>query len=425
MEKLFLKSPIFLKNILFNLISYIENNKRRGKYYKQYLKEFKQFFKIDNSLKLKKEALKITKSHPFYKNFVISNFEDIPIINKATINENYNSFINENSKPYKVLKTSGTSGQSLTIPCSKAFYQKKFAGYDFFRKLNGLDLSSPNANFFGRTIFDVNKKQPPYWLFSRLSKQLVFSQYHLNNQTVILYLEQLEVKKIRWVHGYPSFLTLFCELIVEKGLEKRCANLKLSGVTTGSETLFPAQENVIKEVFQCEVFNFYGQGEGVADIFQYNKNWNINQAFSFVEFIHYKENLYHIVGTQLSNSCMPLLRYDTGDIVELDSKNNVLRIIGRIEDYIYLKDKTKIGRLDHIFKNVKNIIEAQIRQTIVGEAIFYLNVNSRFDKVNENELKYSIREKLGEDFNYEIVIVDHIEKTKLGKLKFVVTDIKD
>ena len=103
---------------------------------------------------------------------------------------------------------------------------------------------------------------------------------------------------------------------------------------------------------------------------------HINEAFSFVELLKTEVKMvFQLVGTQLKNKKFPLIRYNTGDLVEYDpnfvcscgrTSRVVSKIIGRDEDFIILKNNSKIGRLDHIFKNTVNIIESQIIQRTKG-----------------------------------------------------------
>src|SRR5690606_5626011 len=152
-----------------------------------------------------------------------------------------------------------------------------------------MPLNVPNANFFGRTIFPVEKKTAPYWLYSPFSKQLILSQYHLNNETIHEYLHALEKYKIQWIHGYPSLLNLFSELIIEADLVERIKKIGVRKISTGSESLLPFQKQNIEEVFGCEMLNFYGQGESIAHIYSHNNQLFVDRAFSFVEFVHYKD----------------------------------------------------------------------------------------------------------------------------------------
>lgn len=427
MEKLFIKMPVWIKGIAFLLISISEKRNRKGKNYKHYKNEFILNAKkgIDNNNVIKERALKIVSQIPFYNKYKLAAFEDIPIVDKTIINNNYEMFSNMSIKPFKVLKTSGTSGQSLTIPVSKSMFKKKFAGYDAFRELNEMSSNVPNANFFGRTIFSVNQKKAPFWLYSFITKQLVLSQYHLNDRTISDYLNALEKYRIEWIHGYPSFLNLFSELIIEANLVQRVRLLGIKNISTGSETLLSFQKENIENVFGCEILNFYGQGESVAHIYTYNNQLFVDKTFSYVEFIPYKDDLFHIVGTQIDNECLTLIRYNTGDLARLNYKGEVVEIIGRIEDYIYLKDGTKISRLDHIFKSVENIREAKIIQKEKGSAKFLINTTDIFSDNDLDTLKKSVQNKLGKDFNFLIEKVDHIPKTSMGKLKFVECLVKE
>lgn len=421
MEKLFINLPFFLKNIAFGIVSLMEKRKRKGKYYLQYKTKLIESVKNDLTAEdiIKDKAIETVNRLPYYKGEKIKSFNEIPIIDKNIINNHYCLFFNTTAQPFTEMKTSGTSGQSLKIPLSKKMYQKKFAAYDAFRELNEMCLKEPNANFFGRTIFPVKKKVAPFWLYSSFSKQLVLSQYHLNENTVNDYLDALSKYGIKWIHGYPSFLNLFSELLIEGGLVEKCRDLKISKISTGSETLLSFQKQNIEKVFGCEVLDFYGQGENVAHIFSYNNELYVDKTFSYVEFVHYKDDLFHIIGTQVDNECLPFIRYNTGDLARINDQGKIIEIIGRIEDYIYLKDDTKISRLDHIFKSVKNLREAKIIQEHKGSAKFLINPTNNFTDKDYKELRESIMSKLGNDFIFKIEKTSHIPKTKMGKLKFV------
>jgi|SRR5690554_696668 len=420
MNKIFITLPFWLKTVAFWIVSIIEKKKRKGIYYLNYKSKFIRNAQenINEREFIQNKALEIVKKTPYYQEKKIDSFEDIPIISKKIINDNYESFCSS-EKAYKIISTSGTSGEQLSIPVSKKMYQKKFASYDSFRELNNMQLNVPNANFFGREIFPIKRNKAPFWLYSPFSKQLVFSQYHLNQNTIKAYLNALELYNIKWIHGYPSFLNLFSELILEAELLKKTRNLNIKKISTGSESLLSFQKQNIENVFGCKVIDFYGQAESVAHIYTLKNNLYIDQSFSLIEFIHYRDNFYHIVGTQVDNENLPFIRYNTGDLVRLNEKNEILEIIGRIEDYIYLKDGRKISRLDHIFKTVMNLRESKIIQRKKGSAKILINPTDKFSEKDLKDLKDSIENKLGSDFDFTIVKTDYIPKTKMGKLKFV------
>ncbi len=91
-----------------------------------------------------------------------------------------------------------------------------------------------------------------------------------------------------------------------------------------------------------------------------------------VEMLPAEDGLFELVGTGFNNASMPLIGYRCGDLVRpAPSKERcacgrwfplIERIVGRVDDSIKLPDGRSLGRLDHLFKGVEGILEAQIRQ---------------------------------------------------------------
>jgi phenylacetate-CoA ligase len=333
------------------------------------------------------------------------------------------------------LATSGSTGNPLQVPIDSEFLKYKFASFYFFKEIHGSGIKTKSGNFFGRKIFSINQEKPPFWIYSLFTNQLLFSQYHLNEKTIEFYIKSISKYKLKTIHGYPSVLVIFSELVRKSKLISELHNLKISNITVGSETLNDNQRKFIEDTFNCPVFNFYGQTESVVDIFECEKgSLHVNEAFSFVEFLKTEDNMvYQLVGTQLKNKKFPLIRYNTGDLVEYDpnfvcscGRNSrvVKKIIGRDEDFLILRNNSKIGRLDHIFKNTENIIESQIIQKKKGEAIFKIVKSDFFMDKDQMILERNIKEILGDDFSFSINYCDSIQKSKNGKLKQVVNLIK-
>ena len=71
---------------------------------------------------------------------------------------------------------------------------------------------------------------------------------------------------------------------------------------------------------------------------------------------------------------------DTGDLVRMDTDESAARapgrrllsIDGREEDYVELQTGARVGRLDHIFKALTFVHEAQIRQREAGSIAIHV-----------------------------------------------------
>ena len=95
----------------------------------------------------------------------------------------------------------------------------------------------------------------------------------------------------------------------------------------------------------------------------------------------------------------------------------------RKEDYILTPDGRRIGRLDHIFKDMVNIKECQIYQEHIERVIFKVVRGKKYTAKDEKMLLREARTRLGNQIEVDIDYVEAIERTKLGKLRFVISKI--
>ena len=98
------------------------------------------------------------------------------------------------------------------------------------------------------------------------------------------------------------------------------------------------------------------------------------------------------------------------------------KIDGRSEDNVILKDGTIVGRLDHIFKDIVNIKEAQIFQKEKGKIQLRIVKNDQYKTEDENLIIEGIKNYLRE-IEIELVYLNEIPKTNNNKLRFVISEI--
>lgn len=451
-ERIYQKLPIFLQNIACNIegekifkrrysknfFGILDTIKNRDKLSKKEFEDL-QVDRLKNQLILAYENTSYYKSQFDSLGFDPYDFDDLkkleifPVQTKQDIQNNLNEIVNKTipKEQYILNHTSGTTGAGLIFPETKACENEKWAIWWRYRINNGINFNTWCAYFGGRNVVPLKQKELPYWRVVKSTKQVMFSMYHLNEQTVKKYVDEINKRKLCWIHGYPSTLSYMASMMIEQNLELKH---HINHITIGSESLLENQKEIIKKAFGIYPIQHYGMTEPVANISQceYGK-LHVDEDYSYVEFLAIEgiENKYKVIGTSFANDALLLLRYDTNDIVSL-AKDQVCecgrkgRIVdeieGRQEDFLIQKDGTKVGRLDHIFKDMINVIEAQIRQLNDFKVIFYVVKNNKYTQEDERLLKKEIEERLNID--YSIQYVDQIERTKSGKLKFVVSEIK-
>jgi phenylacetate-CoA ligase len=140
-----------------------------------------------------------------------------------------------------------------------------------------------------------------------------------------------------------------------------------------------------------------------------------------------------VVGTNFTNLLTPLLRYEIGDMVSLGRTSCecgfggrvVQTIDGRQEDYVVLGNGARIGRLDHVFKDMLSIQQAQIYQQIPGAIIVYIVRGNDYSPDAEHTLLLELRQRLGEETKIDIQYRDALDRSGAGKLRFVVSDLPE
>jgi phenylacetate-CoA ligase len=98
---------------------------------------------------------------------------------------------------------------------------------------------------------------------------------------------------------------------------------------------------------------------------------------------------------------------------------------GRREDYVVLRNGARIGRLDHVFKDMVHIREAQIHQRVPGEITVRVVRGSGYRAEDESALLREIWQRVGKDTTVAVQYQDALERSRTGKLRFVVSEIRD
>lgn len=437
-EKIYLKLPVFAQEILINIQGFRIKRRRFGKGFAGAKVRYSRLFEHDIDKKQLKAFLSAAAEVPYwYDKFnefnvnldaacLTEEIKKLPVLEKQYVKKNPSLFINKNyTKDSFWSQTSGTTGSPLKFLTSYKMENKLWAIWERNRRLHGIQEGTWMGWFGGKVIVDVNQKKPPYWRTCYPLKQIMFSGYHLNSSTVASYFEKLKKGKLTWIHSYPSQIALLAFLVKEQGLGE-LPDLKI--ITLGSETLLGHQEEIIKAAFpRAKLVQHYGQAEGVAVINQdASCKFYSEQNLSFVEFVADNNGKFKILGTNYNNLAFPLIRYDTGDLCSLSDRGEIANIDGRVEDYIVLPDNTKIGRLAHFFEGVSNIEESQIYQKDKEEVVVRIVKGQKYDDVNDtNKIINSARDRLGNDINIRVEFVEGIKRTKNGKLRFVVSDLKE
>lgn len=446
MMQIYDRLPVFLQNVAVSFEGYRIQKTRYDDTFDKVFQEFmsRNDWSYEQKCEYRDQQLQKIVRHcyetvPYYKRTFdeygidfesIRNLDDLhklPIITKQTVRENYEEFFSTAYERKELISqhTSGTSGSGFT------FYQNKEANAAVWAHVwrgnhnIGLERGTWCGYFGGRSIVPKLQDKPPYYRINKPGKQIMFSAFHMRPDVLQEYYEVLNHFQPEWIQGFPSSILPLVSYMEEKGVK---LNYTPKVITLSSENV--AQYNIDKifRVLGTYPIQNYAQSEAVATFRQTpDKRMFVVEDFSAVELFPEGEgDLCRVVGTTLSNYAMPFLRYDMKDLVtyrKVREGREILTLDGREEDDIKLKNGGTLRRLDFIFKDQGNIVETQIVQKSLDLVEFRVVKGGNYSEKDESKLNHDIKEYLAGHIGYKIVYVNHIEKTKSGKMKFIVSEL--
>jgi phenylacetate-CoA ligase len=363
----------------------------------------------------------------------LADLQRLPILTKEEVQDHYPELVSEAvpKRQQIIIHTSGTTGAGLRFATTLRAIQEQWAIWWRYRRWHGLQPGTWCGYFGGRSVVPLSQTRPPFWRYNIPGKQIMFSAYHMSPTNMGYYVDELRRRRPPWLHGYPSLLALLAAYILESSTD---LGYKVRWVTTGAENLLPQQADVIERAFGVRPKQHYGMAEAVANFSECEYGaLHVDEDFAAVEFIPNPDGPgFRVIGTNFTNLATPLLRYDVQDIVTVTDAECpcgragrvVASIDGRCEDYVILKNGARLGRMDHIFKDMVNIREAQIYQKTPGEIIIRVVRGSRYTETDERALLREARKRVGDDTEILIEYVDRLERSGAGKLRFVISDIE-
>jgi len=443
MNTVYYHSPYWLKTVFASLSACKKKREKYGKYFKKYF-QFLINSQIDQQVSKAEEEMHaflnwVKKNIPVYD--VPTNFElhQMPIIDKSWVLKSY-AQLTRAEKPFKVIKSSGSTGQPLAVPVNIQAYQKEYAFWWYHRSFGGVNRGDKIATFAGHKVVDVKRNKLPFWVMNYAENQLIFSSYHMSIRNLKHYISQLQKFKPDLIHGYPSSIYLLAKYILENNIH---LEFHPKMIITASETTLDFQKEAIETAFGCKNYIWYGNTEYAGHITECTEGrLHVQPYHSYVRIVNSEGKDVapgeegFIVATNFTNRAFPLINYNTKDIVRL-SKNQqcacgkggtiVDYIVGRIEDYIVTPDGRYVGRLDHLFKDAKYIRNAQLEQRSIDELIIRIEREAGYSSKVESTILKEARKRLGNNMTFVFEYVSEIPKDHNGKFKFIIQrmNIKD
>jgi phenylacetate-CoA ligase len=329
--------------------------------------------------------------------------------------------------------TSGSSGKPVTV-----VYDKKAEDFEKACVLR------PNLSC-GQGFFDkwVVITSPDHIQHKNLNKKW-FQRFGLFSQEYISLFEDttkqismLEKLNPDVLDGYSSSLYLIAKEC------KTSANNKIKPkiVYGTSDMLTKEMRTVINSAFDVEIYDQFGSVEMGRTAWECPKHvgYHIDMEAIVMEFIKDNEQVSpgeqgEIVYTNLYNYAMPFIRYQIEDVGIISDERctcgrglPLMKIIeGRKDSFIQLSDGKIIPPTIWIILLMQYSIEQyKVIQETIDRITIQIIPMRKFSQEDIEKIKSEVASVIGNETAVNIEIVDYIPREKSGKMKPIVSNLKN
>ena len=406
-----------------------------------------QFWQYDRLIDYQNNRLKkllefVYENVPFYKNWFntqsirpsdirgISDLYLLPIITKSEIRNNPELFLPRQRQNKKSIKlcSSGSTGEPFSYFISGEAFSLKYAAALRGWSWMGYELGDSYAKLSQNKRNSLLKKVQDV-----VNRCLYIYIPDLSKQSLLNTIEILKKNQPEYLRCYPDPLYFAAKIMQER-------NQKLSGIkainTTGN-ILTPEARNLIEESFGCPVFDSYSC-EGSALFYEgpTRESYLGSMEYAVTEIIDNnnqqvvdKGKGFHIT-TDLHNYAMPLIRYNTQDLIEKTGNKSscgrslfsINKVIGRENDILVTPSGNHL--IVHLFtiyfEYFPSVLQFQIEQTGTHEFIFRFVVDKSFNNEIISEIHKYWQDFLGINVHLSIEIHDSIPLLYSGKRRFLI-----
>ncbi|HZO90068.1 MAG TPA: hypothetical protein VFB38_17195 [Chthonomonadaceae bacterium] len=453
LEAIYLRMPFFVQNALCNVQGWKNERQRYGRAFPALLREAEERvgWPQEQMIAFRDRRLRAFVQHcartvPYYQRLfqklcigpeeirTLEDLQRLPILTKDEVRAHSQELISQ-AVPEREriwMHTSGTTGGGLRFPTTAQSLREVYAACWRYRRWHGLERGTWGAFFAGRSLVPLTQSQPPFWRINAVGRQILFSGYHMSPNNLPAYVAELRRRRPPWLHGYPSLLALLAAYLLDTGQD---LGYPVRWITLASESLLPQQAEQMRLAFGVTPRQHYHMTESVAHASECEYGaLHVDEDFAAVEFVPNADGAnFKVIGTNFTNLAFPLLRYEVQDHVTLGEvacpcgrPGRILADVdGRREDYVLLKNGARLGRLDHIFKDMVHVREAQIVQRQRGQMILRIVRGSGYTQADEARLLEETRRRVGADMDLLVEYSESLPRSRSGKLRFVLSEIQD
>ncbi len=375
-----------------------------------------------------------TSTTPFYRKYRgYESLQDFHVIDKTLIREHYQDFKSVRFKDSELFETfsSGSTGIPFGVLQDMGKRNRNTADVIYFLELAGGVLGD---KLFFIKLWDHNNKKGKLtkWL-QNIHAHNVMDSSKKDMEMLMANLEEDSTPKSILV--YPSFFEELCNYLNITGHKPKVKNLNT--IISFAESLKSKERFQISCLFDCQVYERYSNQENgifAQKTVDNPDDFVLNLASYHFEVLEMNSDEHvkpgevgRLVVTDLFNYAMPMIRYDTGDMVIYERMESgrpyISSIFGRRMDTIFdTKGKIVSPHVFYLVVDYGEMEQFQFVQVDKDSYLFIINGNRR--NIREDSIVKCFKQYLGEDALISFEYVNEIPLLSSGKRKKIVNEYK-
>ncbi|MCK4626505.1 MAG: phenylacetate--CoA ligase family protein [Phycisphaerae bacterium] len=368
----------------------------------------------------------------------LDDLQKLPLLDKANISTHRDGLVNR-AVPGGPIRynTGGSSGKPLIF-----YLDKRRQAYDKAARMRthqwwGVRPGEKEAYIWGSPV-ELSKQDRIKNIRDWITNELLLSAFDLSEQSVGWFVERLRRFGPKCLFGYPSSISLMCQLARREGLD--LTDLPVQVVFSTAEVLYDHQKEIISEALGgVPVVNGYGSREGGFIAHECPEGrMHITSENVIVEFIKDGEPVGpgqdgEIIVTHLDNYAMPFIRYQTGDIGQPSDETcpcgrglEVMKVMkGRSTDFVVAPDGRWIHGLAliYVIRDIPGVRQYQIIQEDVDSIHVRVVLDDGFPANGLERIRDGITERIGAEVRVDVEQVSEIAQDPSGKFRHVISRV--
>jgi len=363
-----------------------------------------------------------------------ADYQKIPCLTKSELKEQLDEIKCRNFDKYPTaqIRTGGSTGAPLiaykSINCERMRVAVAWRALSMAAVSHRQRRIRTDNTFLFEGVDDVSFEVPRY-------RTIYVRTYHTNRELFQLFVRLCDSYRPQFLQGNIGFYREFGRYLTEESI----STIRPGAILVVGETVTDKDRENIREWFGCKLFDFYGMRENTVSAGDCERGkMHVNSEFVYLEFENEQSpaapgELAGIIGTNLLNFAVPMIRYDTGDMGRYYSEHcdcgrglPIMKIEGGQERDFIVTSRGLVCMTWHILLMIDKSIgvdKIQVYQPDRKRLIARVVRNRHYQNADDMKIIAALSKLVQGELDVTVEYVDDIPRTKLGKYRIVVSDV--